>query len=208
MYLIRVDHLPLDIALSFALPQTLCIFSQTSLPTPSLRTSLTGLHSSTSMDLFRIKLNDYISTSIDFNSCVRQGCNLSGVLFIICLEPLLHRIRSNRTILGVLPPGGQFETIRNTFLTENDQRKDVEQVRIKTIAYADDVNTIVRNFREEKLTMDIFELYSVTSSAEVNSMKIEILWISDWCTFLSAPIDTTGKLPQPELEKKLNVIKQ
>lgn len=172
---------------------------------------------------FRIKLNNYISTSISFSSGVRQGCSLSGLLFVICLEPLLHRIRSNQLIPGVLPPGSQFTAIRQIIYPSNrEEVPDIEQIRIKTIAYADDVNTIVRNRVEERLTIDMFNLYSAASGAKVNSSKTEILWISDWltpphfeakinlewCIFLGIPMDTKGEIPPPELEKKLNSIKQ
>ena len=170
---------------------------------------------------FRIKVNNYISKSIDFKSGVRQGCSLSGCLFVISLEPLLHRIRSNQSIPGILPPGGQFAAVRKIALAK-EEIKNIEEIKIKTIAYADDVNTIVRNKEEEKLTLDRFELYNSASGAKTNAAKTEIFWISDWlppphfearvrcdwCNFLGVPIDSLGLLPRSELERKLNKIKQ
>ncbi|CAF4559921.1 unnamed protein product [Rotaria socialis] len=88
---------------------------------------------------FRIKINNSISIPISFNSGVRQGCSLSGGLFIISLEPLLHRIRSNQAIPGILPPGGQYSNIRQVVLA-NKNNINPDHVRIKTIAYADDNN--------------------------------------------------------------------
>ncbi|CAF3364144.1 unnamed protein product [Rotaria socialis] len=156
---------------------------------------------------FRIKINNSISIPISFNSGVRQGCSLSGGLFIISLEPLLHRIRSNQAIPGILPPGGQYSNIRQVVLA-NKNNINPDHVRIKTIAYADDVNTLVRNKDEETATIAI--------------TKTEILWVSDWlpppcfeskvncdwCTFLGIPINTTGQLPKSELERKISNIKQ
>ena len=170
---------------------------------------------------FRIQLNKYISMPIDFKSSVRQGCSLSGGLFVICLEPLLHRIRSNQSIRGVLPPGGQFPAVRE-IVNGKKEVNNPQQIQIKAIAYADDVNTIVRNIEEEKMTISMFELYSGASGSKVNSSKTEILWISDWisppqfeakirydwCIFLGIPIDSKDQLPRSELIGKVKKIKQ
>lgn len=169
---------------------------------------------------FRVKVNDGISMPIPFESGVRQGCSLSGSLFVICLEPLMHRIRSNRAIPGILPPGGQYANIREIALARANT--DEEQVRIKAVAYADDVSTIVRNSDEEGATIAMFDLYNTASGAKTNSTKTELLWVSDWlspprfqakircdwCTFLGVPIDTKGQLPICELERKVSKIKQ
>jgi len=65
---------------------------------------------------FRIRINNSISGVIPFKSDVRQGCSLSGGLFVMCLEPLLINIRHNPRIPGVLPPGGQFPSIVKTMI--------------------------------------------------------------------------------------------
>ena len=44
---------------------------------------------------FRIRFNGHLSSPINFRSGVHQGCALSAALFIIALEPLLHRIRTS-----------------------------------------------------------------------------------------------------------------
>jgi len=138
---------------------------------------------------FRIKMNNYISTPIEFNSGVRRSCSLSGGLFVINLEPLLHLIRRNQSIPGVLPPGGQFRAVREIALARKEI-KNIDQIHIKLIAYADDMNTIARNSDEEKITIAMFDLYSSASGAKINSSKSEILWISDW-------------LPPPHFEAKV-----
>ncbi|CAF4259501.1 unnamed protein product, partial [Rotaria magnacalcarata] len=51
---------------------------------------------------FKIKINNSITDPISFKSGIRQGCPLSGGLFVLCIEPLLHNIRRNARIPGVL----------------------------------------------------------------------------------------------------------
>ena len=62
---------------------------------------------------FMIRFNGYLSGPINFRSGVRQGCALSAALFIIALEPLLHRIGTNKLITGVEPPGACFPAVQD-----------------------------------------------------------------------------------------------
>ncbi|CAF4640528.1 unnamed protein product, partial [Didymodactylos carnosus] len=55
-----------------------------------------------------------------------------------------------------------------------------EETRIKAIAYADDVNTIVRDLNEETETIAMFDLYNQASGAKTNTEKTELFWISGW----------------------------
>ncbi|CAF1204451.1 unnamed protein product [Adineta steineri] len=91
---------------------------------------------------FRIKINNSLSKLSRFNVGVRQGCSLSGALFLISIEPLLHRIRMNRSLSGIFHLGGQFQIIRKIALGNND----AEQIRIKAVVYADDGTTLARNW--------------------------------------------------------------
>lgn len=169
---------------------------------------------------FRIRVNGSISSPIAFQCGVRQGCSLSGSLFVICLEPLLHRIRQNPRIPGLIPPGGQIDAVRRIIFTGKNVTEN--DVRIKATAYADDINTMVFNQEEEEETMRMFDLYNRASGGRTNAEKTELLWICEWlppprfltktrqdsCVFLGVPIDTKGQLPQAAWNQKVQNIKQ
>ena len=88
---------------------------------------------------------------------MRQGCALSAALFTIALEPLLHRIRSNDLVVDIEPPGARYLAVQQII----DPDKEIkENVKIKILGYADDLNTIVRNSMEEMETMRIFNLFN------------------------------------------------
>lgn len=157
---------------------------------------------------FRIRLNDGISMPIAFQCGVRQGCALSGSLFVIGLEPLLHRIRENSRIPGLIPPGGQIDAIRRIIFEERKYTHAV--ISIKLAAYADDITTIARNPDEESETARMFELYNRASGGKTNAEKMELLWTGDClqppnfstkvkrdaCSFLGVPMDIHGCLPR------------
>ncbi|CAF3448004.1 unnamed protein product [Rotaria socialis] len=166
---------------------------------------------------FTIKFNNLLSEKLFFNSGIRQGCSLSGYLYVLCLEPLLNLIRKNSKIPGVLVPGCQYRSLVNTIL-QNDETN----IEIKTLAYADDVCTFVLNTNDELETYEMFKKYSHASGGKTNDTKTVIFWISDCldppsfnakierekCTFLGIPMDTQGQLPQEEIDKMVNNIKR
>ncbi|CAF4810275.1 unnamed protein product, partial [Rotaria sp. Silwood2] len=115
---------------------------------------------------FRIKINNAISDSIPFKSGVRQGCSLSGNLFVICLEPLLHNIRRNPRIPGVIPPGGQYPAVIKSIFNGPSAN-----TTIKLSAYADDVTTIVFSVDDECSTKATFQLYNKASGGKTNEDK-------------------------------------
>jgi exonuclease III len=168
---------------------------------------------------FRIRLNDGISTPIAFQCGVRQGCALSGSLFVIGLEPLLHRIRENPLIPGLIPAGGQTEAIRKIIFQERNYSDTV--ICVKVVAYADDITSIARNPEEERETMEMFDLYNRASGGKTNADKMELFWTSDWlppprfrtkvkrdtCVFLGVPMDKQGGLPRQSLQLKISTVK-
>lgn len=67
---------------------------------------------------FQIRVNDSTTSVISFQCGVRQGCSLSASLFTLGLEPLVHHIRCESLISGIIPPGGQLNVIRKIIFTE------------------------------------------------------------------------------------------
>ena len=121
---------------------------------------------------FRIKINNGINNDIPFKSGVRQGCSLSGGLYVLCLEPLLHYIRCNPCIPGVIPPGGEFPSIIQSIFHVNPAN-----VMIKVSAYADDVSTFVFNNEHERATKAVFQLYNKASGGRTNEDKTLIFLV-------------------------------
>ncbi|CAF0814537.1 unnamed protein product [Didymodactylos carnosus] len=166
---------------------------------------------------FRIKINDAITQPIDFESGVRQGCSLSSIIYIACLEPLLHNIRNNPKIPDIIPPRAQYEAVRRKAFPY-----DGIDSTIKAIAYADDIDTIVFNRDEEAETIKMFGLYNKASGGKTNVEKTNVFWISDWlplpafkgqvkldwCRFLGVPIAKRGHFPPSELVKLKMSLKQ
>ncbi|CAF1592636.1 unnamed protein product [Didymodactylos carnosus] len=161
-------------------------------------------------------INGLSTDDIPFESGVRQGCSLSGGIYVLALEPLLHRIRMNPKIPGLMPPGGQYKSLCDKILLPN------EDPIIKAIGYADDVTTVAFEIQDEHETLHMFHLYNRASGGKINVDKTELFWISnwldpphfqarinrDWCIFLGVPLDNNDRIPDNELIKLVTSIKQ
>src|SRR5258705_9379520 len=73
-------------------------------------------------------INNRLTDEIEINRSVRQGCPLSMLLFVLCLEPLLRSINNDKNVKGFQALGRCFKYIAHaddvTFLCilENDIR--------------------------------------------------------------------------------------
>ena len=113
-----------------------------------------------------VKINGGLSAPFKVKRGVRQGCPLSGMLYSIAIEPLLHRLRSE--LRGVSLP----------FCNE----------RFFLSAYADDVTIFVNGSDDLNVLQTIVKDFNFLSSAEVNWGKSEAIWVGEWekrCTGLS-----------------------
>ncbi|KAI0234640.1 hypothetical protein LSAT2_015037, partial [Lamellibrachia satsuma] len=52
-----------------------------------------------------VLVNGFISTQFPVQRSVRQGCSLSPLLYVLCIEPFAHRIRMDPMIKGIPLPG-------------------------------------------------------------------------------------------------------
>jgi hypothetical protein len=95
----------------------------------------------------RILVNGYTTDSIKIERGVKQGDALSCALFIICIDPLLRNLNSNKNIKGI---------------TFGDNKTRIH----KAAAFADDISIVCGN-NSEKLTN--------RSGLELNADKTEIL---------------------------------
>ena len=104
----------------------------------------------------QIQLNGHLSRPYQINRGLRQGCPLSCSLFLMCIEPLLERIRSCRLIKGF----------------------SFGDTEIKVSAYADDLLLITdgepTSLRESIKCMN--EFY-IASGLKLNDKKTRPMWI-------------------------------
>jgi exonuclease III len=102
-----------------------------------------------------IVVNGHLTGEIKIEKSVRQGCPLSMVLFVVYIEPLLCGI--NRIVEGY-PIGQDF---------------------IKSMAYADDINFIVKNDEEAGNVFHLINEFCSDSGASVNYSKSSFLRINN-----------------------------
>ena len=86
---------------------------------------------------------------------VRQGCPLSMLLYVICLEPLIYKINNNNSIKGLKIPNCKKE--------------------VKSIQHADDITDIIINDSSFKALEIENKKYSEASGSKINPEKTEIL---------------------------------
>ena len=86
---------------------------------------------------------------------MRQGCPLSGLLFVIAIELLGNSIRQAKDIKGI-----------NVGLNE-----------IKLTQYADDTTVFVSDVSSAKNLVELLDLFYECSGLKINSSKSEFLWL-------------------------------
>ena len=110
--------------------------------------------------LSSVLVNNHVSDVFRVERSVRQGCPLSPLLYIICLEPVLQTIRVDPKIKGVPIPG-----------TKDD---------CKTSAYADDCKFFVKNQESAEQILKHFDNYGKFSGAKLSKNKSEGMFLGRW----------------------------
>ena len=105
-------------------------------------------------------VNNHVSDAFCVERSVRQGCPLSPLLYIICLEPVLQTIREDPKIKGVPIPG-----------TKED---------CKTSAYADDCKFFVKNQESAEQILLHFNNFGKFSGAKLSQNKSEGMFLGRW----------------------------
>ena len=101
--------------------------------------------------------NGHASTFFPLQRGVRQGCPLSGVLFVLGIE-LFGRALKNKSIKGIL----------------------VNNHEIKVTQYADDTTVFVRDRDSVIQLFDLLQNFSLLSGLEINIAKTEAMWLGQW----------------------------
>jgi len=126
----------------------------------------------------RVLVNGYLSDFIRILRSLRQGCGLSALLYVLCIEPLANCIRLSPDICGITLPGR------------------TEQLRISL--YADDTTTFATDVVSVNRNIEIFDRFGEASGAVLNKAKCAALFVgdsvsmSDWPPWL--PVKTQIKI--------------
>ena len=100
--------------------------------------------------------NGYASKHFRLERGVRQGCPLSGTLFVIAIELLAQRIRRSKGIKGI----------------PIDEHNEV-----KLSQYTDDTTVLLSDVQSLLKLFDLLSLFERCSGLKLNQTKSEILWL-------------------------------
>ena len=106
-----------------------------------------------------VLVNGVLSDPFLVTQSVRQGCGLSPLLYVLCAEPLAHRLRMSPLIRGLTPPGGGDE--------------------LRVVQYADDTTCIIRDVGSLTSILRIFKEFQAISGAKLNLSKCTGYWLNN-----------------------------
>uniref|UniRef100_A0A8C4RDJ9 Reverse transcriptase domain-containing protein n=1 Tax=Erpetoichthys calabaricus TaxID=27687 RepID=A0A8C4RDJ9_ERPCA len=106
-----------------------------------------------------LKINGGLGAPFSVTRGIRQGCALSGMLYSLSIEPLLHRLRQllHGLSLPVCPTAS-----------------------FKVVAYADDVTVVITEPNDVVLLQDCLQVFQTVSSARVNWSKCNAFLMGKW----------------------------
>ena len=136
---------------------------------PSFRHWIDTLYNGANM---RVIVNEWLTDSIPLSRGVRQGDSLSPMLYILCVECLVCKIRSCPDIEGFLLPGAGG-------------------LQYKVGVYADDTTSLVKSVRSLEYLFRIIEIYERGSGAKLNVSKTEAMWLGAWRSCTDQPFGLT-----------------
>ena len=89
---------------------------------------------------------------------LRQGCPLSGVLFVLGIELFSKTLKKDPTIRGI----------------------KVNKCEIKVTQYADDTTVFVRDLDSVNSLLHLLNEFHTCSGLEMNTTKTEAMWLGKW----------------------------
>ena len=102
--------------------------------------------------------NGHASSFFSIKRGVRQGCPLSGLLFVIGLELLARAIKHDALIKGIV----------------------IGKEEIKTSMYADDTTVFVQDTDSISQLVNMLERFRSISGLQVSTSKTEAMWLGCW----------------------------
>ena len=98
---------------------------------------------------------------------VRQGCPLSGMLFVLGIEILALAIVQNSKIEGIA----------------------VGSCEMKITQYVDDTTVFLRNQESMNVLLELLEKFERCSGLKINPTKSETIWLGKWKNRDDTPFD-------------------
>ena len=104
--------------------------------------------------------NGHASKHFILERGVRQGCPLSGMLFVIAIEFLAQTIRRSRNIKGII-------------IQPNHE--------VRLSQYADDSTAFLADTQSVSSLSDLLHQFEKCSGLKINQSKSEMLWLGSQC---------------------------
>ena len=111
--------------------------------------------------------NGHSSSFFRLQRGVRQGCPLSGLLFIIGIELFARALKNEQSIKGV----------------------NVETKEIKITQYADDTTVFVKDEESVEQLLRLLDEFKSISGLEINTSKTEAMWLGCWRDKIRTPFN-------------------
>ena len=99
--------------------------------------------------------NGHSSSFFRLQRGVRQGCPLSGLLFVIATERFARALKNDQSIKGI----------------------NVETKEIKITQYPDDTTVFVRDEESVEQLLRLLDEFKLISGLEINTSKTEAMWL-------------------------------
>jgi hypothetical protein len=115
-----------------------------------------------------VLVNGFVCREFSVKCSVRQGCSLSPLLYVLCIEPFANKIRNDPMIRGIPLPGA----------TED----------CKISQYADDTNIFVTDLKSVRKILILVELFEFASAAKLNKQKSVGMWLGKWRGRVDQPV--------------------
>ena len=106
----------------------------------------------------RVKINGFLTQMFSIERGVRQGCPLSNLLYVLCIEVLCLEIKTNEKIKGL------------NYMTKKH----------KDLSYADDLSILTTSIESLNEIFGTLSKYQNATNAKINIDKTEALWIGTW----------------------------
>ena len=100
--------------------------------------------------------NSHASKHFFLQRCVRQGCPLSGMLFVIAIELLARSIRHSDIIKGIKVQANQ---------------------EVKLTQYADDTTALLADVQSVSNLFNLLTKFESCSGLKINQSQSEMLWL-------------------------------
>ena len=124
-------------------------------------------------DISSCVINDgHASEFFNLQRGVRQGCPLSGILFVLCAEILAQAIRNNNNSKGI----------------------QIYDKEYKISQYADDTTAFVSDASSAENLFELLNIFRDVSGLELNKSKTEGMWLGACRHNTSTPFDIAWPL--------------